>query len=165
MRQLVMNMGVYPDYEALGARLRGIDKLEVRATNGWTPEEALRNSIKISTRWWVGTVDGQEEMVVGVAPMPGMAGWGAPWLLSSDKIFHGPPLKEFLRRTPEFMKRASDGFDVLFNMVSEHNYASRRWLRFAGFQIKTIDPHVFAGFRFLEFIYPVPGGSYDIDYS
>lgn len=165
MRELVMHRGVYPDYGKLGPRLRGIDKLECRATSGLDPVAALQQSVRLSSKWWIGTIDGQEEVAVGVCPMPECDGWGQPWLLSTDKVFHGPPLKQFLRRTPEFLAEASEGFDALFNIVSEHNYASRRWLRYAGFKIKEQDPHVFRGYRFLEFIYVVPGGCYDIDYT
>jgi hypothetical protein len=94
MGKLVMNPGVYPDYDDLGARLRGIDKLEVAAVNQWSPEVAIRNSIRISSKWWVGTINGVEEMVVGVAPVQGMDRWGAPWMLSSDKFLHSPSIKE-----------------------------------------------------------------------
>ncbi len=158
--------GVYPDCASLGRRLRGIDKLECRATAGLDPVEALRHSIKISSRWWVGMVDGQEEFALGVAPIENCDGWGAPWMLSTDKLFRGGHVKTFLSRTPEFMRKCSEGLDCLFNIVSEHNHASIRWLRYAGFSIRR-DPahvHTFKGIRFLEFIYLVPGGKYDIPY-
>lgn len=163
MRQLIVHPGVYPDADSLGPRLRGIDKLEVSAMNKWTPEQAIRESIDISSKWWVGTIDGQEECVAGVAPIKGLSGWGAPWMLCTDKVFHGAPAKTFLRRSREFVTYASEGYDCLFNLISEHNYASRRWLRYAGFSIKEQQTHSFGGFRFLEFIYVVPGGAYDQD--
>jgi hypothetical protein len=159
-----MNPGVYPDYDDLGARLRGIDKLEVAAVNQWSPEVAIRNSIRISSKWWVGTINGVEEMVVGVAPVQGMDRWGAPWMLSSDKFLHSPgAAKDFLKRSKHFVDECAEGYDVLFNLISEHNHASRRWLRFAGFSIKERPWHTFKGFRFLEFIRVTPGGHYDLD--
>jgi hypothetical protein len=163
MPDLVMHYGATPDAADLGERLRGIDKLEGRATQGWSPRESIEKSIENSTKWWVGTVGNQEELVVGVAPLPGLAGWAAPWMLSTPRVFRGQPLKTFLRRTPEFVAECSEGHDVLFNLISEHNYASRRWLRHAGFSIKLEPHHVFGGFRFLEFIRVTPGGHYDQD--
>lgn len=164
MSKLVMHPGVFPDCDDLGERLRGIDKLECRATQGWSPSDAIRNSIDISSRYWVGTIDDREEMVVGVAPMKGMSGWACPWMLSTDRFLHSPgAAKDFLKRTPRFISKCSEGYDVLFNVISEHNYASRRWLRFAGFRIKAFPLLVFGGFRFLEFIRVTPSGHYDLD--
>jgi hypothetical protein len=164
MSKLVMHPGVYPKADDLGDRLRGIDKLEVRATSGLDPAAGIEHSIHESSRWWVGTVNGQEEMVVGVAPMQGVSGWGRPWMLSTDRVFKTPGVsRDFLRRTPEFLSACSEGYDVLYNLICEHNYDSRRWLRFAGFLIRETPTHVFGGYRFLEFIYVTPGGHYDMD--
>lgn len=155
------HFGVWPDCVALGSKLRAIDKLECRALGHPDPVEAVRSSIKSSDRWWVLTVDGVEEGVLGVTPMPDCAGWGAPWMLSSPAVFWDENARTFLRRTPEFMAKATEGYDVLFNLISEHNHKSKRWLRFAGFQIKDEPAHIFNGFRFNEFIYVKPGGHYD----
>lgn len=165
MSIVAMNQGVYPDYESLGDRLRGIDKLEASATQAWGPAEAIRNSIELSSKWWIGCINGQEEFAVGVAPMPGLSGWGAPWMLSTDKVFKIPKARrEFLRRTHHFVDEAAKGYDCLFNLISEHNHDSKRWLRFAGFLIGDDRPvQVFRGFRFLEFIRATPGGAYDLD--
>ena len=164
MSKLVMHEGTYPDAMDLGERLRGIDKLEVRATNNWAPGVAIEKSIERSSRWWTGTINGQEEMVVGVAPVDHCSGFGAPWMLTTDRFLHAPGVaKDFLRRTPKFVEMCEEGYDVLFNIISEHNHASKRWLRYAGFKIKTGTFHTFGGFRFLEFIKVAPGGHYDLD--
>jgi hypothetical protein len=160
MAKLVMNEGVYPDFETLGSRLRGVDKLEARLTNKWAPADAIRNSIMLSTKWWIGTINGQEEMAVGVAPLPGSDGWAAPWLLSTDKFMFGAASRDFLKRSRLFVDEAADGYDMLFNIVSANNHDSIRWLRFAGFDIKKEDPHVFGGFPFYEFSRATPGGAY-----
>jgi len=160
MRELVMNPGVYPDYESLALRMRGIDKLETRLTNGWSPADAIRNSIQLSTKWWIGTIDGVEEMAVGVAAMPGVSGWGAPWLLSTDKFMHGATSRDFLRRSRMFVDECADGYDMLFNIISANNHDSIRWLRFAGFEINKDVPHNFKGFPFYEFMRATPGGAY-----
>lgn len=162
MSDLVMHRGVVPDYRALASKLRAIDKFEIKAVSGLDPEAGLRQSVESSSRWWVGTIDGVEEMAVGVTPIQNCDGWGAPWMLSSPKVFRGTPLKTFVRRTPEFMELASSGYDVLFNIISDHNHASKRWLRYAGFRLKN-ETTWMRNFAFKEFIYVVPGGNYDLD--
>ncbi len=161
MSDIIMNLGATPNYADLASRMRGIDKFECRATNGHDPEEALRWSISQSSKWWVGVIDGQEEFAVGVAPMRGCAGWGAPWMLSSDKPFRRATRFNFLRRTRDFVREASEGYDVLFNIVSEANTDSIAWLEFAGFLVKREDALVYGMDRFFEFIRVTPGGQYD----
>jgi len=161
MSKLVMHRNCYPDSDDLGPRLRGIDKFEVRVTNDWAPAAAIRESIAKSTLYWTGTIDDQEEMVVGVAPLDHCPGWAAPWMLTTDRFIYSPgACRDFLRRTPAFVEECAKGFDVLFNLISEHNYASRRWLRYADFKIKLNPPQIIKGYRFLEFIRVTPGGTY-----
>jgi len=160
---LIAHPRALPDADSLGERLRAIDKLEVLAASGLQPAEGIVASIKASRKWWVGTIDGKDECVWGVTPLPGMDRWAAPWMHCTPKVFRGLALSTFVRRSREFVDSLAEGTDVLVNIIAEDNHASRRWLRFAGFSIKEYPTHVIHGLTSLEFIRVTPGGHYDPD--
>ncbi|KAF0146559.1 MAG: hypothetical protein FD153_100, partial [Rhodospirillaceae bacterium] len=75
--------------------IREADRAEVWASGHFTPEEALRRSLALSTHAWTIFIEGDPLAMWGVAPLNLLAGVGAPWLLSTDAVDRYP--RTFLR--------------------------------------------------------------------
>lgn len=163
MGSYTVTEGKHPkSYDALGSRLRAIDKLEIRAVSGSPPPDALRRALQTSSKWFLIEWDGEDQGLFGVAPTD-MSGVGSPWFLSTDKVFRVPEMRRaFILQSPEYLRELCAGYDLLFNVISEHNHPSKRWLKHIGFTIDDKAQHFFKGLCFQEFMYVVPGGKYDV---
>lgn len=148
------------NYEALGARLRAIDKLECRAHSGLAPADALRRCVQKSHKWYLITWDGEDQGMFGISPT-NIHGCGSPWFLSTDKVFKVKEMRQaFISLSPSYLRELEAGYDILFNVVSVHNSASIRWLRSLGFHFPEPGTHWLKHLEFREFWRYVPGGKY-----
>lgn len=119
--------------------MRKEDVAEVRASSGLGPEVALRYSLAVSTRAWAMLDhDGTPMGLFGVAPFPGVAHAGTPWLLATPAL-EGRS-REFLRQCRGFIAEMAALYPVLFNHIDVRNRASIRWLRWCGFRLADFDP-------------------------
>lgn len=122
----------YTDCIDLAPRLRQADKDEVWASNHWLPEECLINSFKVTPECWVGVVNGQVELIFGIAETT-MPGVGVPWFLGSD-ILSDNLSTEFLRRSKAVFEEIGQPYHYFYNVVWSKNTVHIRWLKWLGFE-------------------------------
>jgi hypothetical protein len=123
----------------LAYRLRPADVAEIKASSGFTPEDALAMSMFSSRRAWAVIHKGRCEAIFGVAPWPMTPDVGAPWLLASsvfETIGH-----RVGKDTRKYVRECEALFPILANYVDARHTRSLRWLRWAGFELDSIDLH------------------------
>lgn len=128
---MTVRPAVLADADALAAQLRAADRREIAAL-GQTPQAALREGVSISDQvYTVRTRSGELAAIFGVAPHPGEARVGAPWMMGSDAL--ATVAIPFLRRSAAWVDALGAGRDLLINAVDARNQLHIRWLGWAGF--------------------------------
>lgn len=117
----------------IAERMRPADVAEVLASSGKSPYEALMFSLTGSAQAWTAALDGQPEVMFGVADLNILTGLGAPWLLGTDAVERN--YRQFLRRSLSWREQLSERYDVLRNFVDDRNEVSKRWLAWMGFTL------------------------------
>lgn len=103
------------------------------------------------SRWaMTALVDGQPEVMFGVADLNILTGTGAPWLLGTDAVERH--FRQFLRQSLQWRERLSAEYEVLMNFVHDENEVSKRWLSWLGFTLSDPFPMGKSGeaFRLFE---------------
>jgi hypothetical protein len=117
----------------IAGAMRDADREEVKAASGLSPEVALAMSFEVSTRCWT-ALDGDTPFIMfGVAPFPGLANTGSPWLLGTPHIVEHPAF--FLRNSRPIVSQMLDEYTTLINYVDCRNRLSVRWLQWCGFHL------------------------------
>lgn len=117
---------------SLAPRLREADLDEVWASGRHTGLEALAKSVKLSTLAWTALLDGEPEIMWGVAEYPVRDGsFGIVWLLSSDRMYEVKG--RFLEESKNYVSVMNEVFDTIFNYVHAANVKSQKWLLGLGF--------------------------------
>lgn len=131
-------------------RMREADVLEVRASAGCTPVEALVRSMMASENAWCVTVEGRPEILFGVVRLSLFPSAGCPWLLGTDVITRRPHL--FFALGNEVIALLGAKYSMLRNAVDDRNEAAKRWLRRMGFTLHEPRPMGWEGrpFRLFE---------------
>jgi len=120
-----------PDHIApIADRMREADRLEVLASSGKTPAEALAFSLSKSAASWTIIIDGRPEMMFGVADLNILTQVGSPWLLGTDVVHDHR--SEFLRGSVRWREQLFERYDILRNFVDDRNTLSMRWLKWLG---------------------------------
>lgn len=117
----------------IAERMRPADVAEVLASSGKSPHEALMFSLTGSSQAWTAALDGQPEVMFGVADLNILTGLGAPWLLGTDAVERN--YRQFLRRSLSWREQLSERYSVLRNFVDDRNEVSKRWLSWMGFTL------------------------------
>lgn len=118
---------------SIAARMREADRVEVWASSRSTPHQSLMISLQ-NSRWaMTALVDGQPEVMWGVADLNILTGTGAPWLLGTDAVEVNYRL--FLRHSLQWKEKLSEQYQVLMNFVHDENEVSKRWLKWLGFTL------------------------------
>lgn len=117
----------------IAARMRKADAEEVWASSRSSPVQALMLSLNQSAQAWTGMVDGQPEVMFGVADLNVLTATGAPWLLGTNAVLDH--YREFLRQSVWWRERLLERYDVLKNFVHDDNVVSKRWLKWLGFTL------------------------------
>lgn len=117
----------------IAAKMRPADVAEVMASSGKSPHEALMFSLSGSAMARTALVDGQPEVMFGVADLNVLTLTGAPWLLGSDAVERNYRL--FLRQSLSWREQLLQRYDVLRNFVDDRNEVSKRWLAWMGFTL------------------------------
>lgn len=117
----------------IAERMRPADVAEVLASSGKSPYEALMFSLTGSAQAWTAALDGQPEVMFGVADLNILTGLGAPWLLGTDAVERN--YRQFLRRSLSWREQLSERYSVLRNFVDDRNEVSKRWLSWMGFTL------------------------------
>lgn len=130
-------------------RMRQADQDEVMAASGQSPREALEQSVTLSYRAWVASVDGDPLALLGMASRSLVSGTGIPWLLGTDAVESNP--MAFLRASRRVMPALIEGVRYMENRVDARNELSVRWLRWLGFTLEPAEPWGVAGLPFHRF--------------
>ena len=117
----------------IAARMRAADVDEVFAGSGRDPLDALEFSFRKSALVRTALVDGVPEVMFGAADLNILAGVAAPWLLGTDAVTKN--YVAFLRGSVEWRSQLLTRYEVLRNLVDDRNAASKRWLRWLGFEL------------------------------
>lgn len=118
--------------------MREADAVEVRASGGYTPIEALELSMKKSIRSVIVYADDVPLTALGVAPKGILSDVGIPWLLSAEQSLKHK--REFLKLSPPVIDEMLDIYPKLINYVHNKNKLSIRWLKWLGFTIENPEP-------------------------
>lgn len=126
------------------------DAMEVRASSGQTPEEALLYGFKASNPCFTIDVGGDILGVFGAVPTEEPDA-GVVWMLGTDLI-HKHWLK-FLRHSRPWLDVLHQHYPLLFNVVDDRNKIHIAWLQWMGFSfINTHENYGPEGRRFHEFV-------------
>lgn len=116
-------------------KLRDSDILEIAATSGLSPDEAIRRSIEVSSEWKAAISDTGEVLAVfGVAPVYiGLPGIGSPWFLATDAAEkHNVAI---FRKAREWLEEVNNKYPVLVNFVDVRHKAALQWVTWLGFDL------------------------------
>jgi len=137
------------DCKELAKVMRANDRLEVMASHGHTPYEALLNAYALSDSCYTWVYKGNVVAMCGVSPVDDQV--GSPWLLGSDELVETPIITyALLRESLRWVKRHQNKYPMLVNYVHADNAPSLKWLKHLGFTfIRKVE---FSKEPFYEFI-------------
>jgi hypothetical protein len=122
----------------LALTMRMEDAREVMASAGWTPLQALLESLKVSDSPKTLLVDGSPAAIWGVMPVDLVNGVGAIWLLTGDAVNRWP--MAFLRRCRAEVRRLHERWPVLVNAIDARYETACRWAFWLGFDVEDPAP-------------------------
>jgi hypothetical protein len=130
--------------------MREADRVEVRASHGHSPVEALLRGVEVSDM--VETVvdeDGTPFAILGVAPRCRLTGNGAPWLLGTDDVVKNR--RAMVQDAGPVLDRMMNLYPSLENYVHCDNRISVRWLKSIGFKFDEPVVIPYSGEKFMRF--------------
>lgn len=131
--------------------IRPMDRFEFDVMSGGASvEECFDHLRRRSVRARAAYVNGDLAAVYGVLAPTLTSEVGNPWLAATSLIERPDVRREFIRYTEQEMRWLSQGFQQLWNLVSEDNKIAIRWLKWVGFQFDE-NAVVVRGFRFRRF--------------
>lgn len=125
-----------PEDIELAYRIKEADAVEVAASDGFTPMQAISFAVDHSLRAEAILVDGNVEAVWGLAEFAPAV--GVPWLLSSPVLVGDA--RQLVREGRRIIAESLERYPLLFNWVDVRNAHSRGWLASLGFIETEIDP-------------------------
>jgi hypothetical protein len=126
----------------LAPRMRRADVLEVAATSGRTPLQALEHALEVSDEVWAALFDGAVACLWGVVPLRRSVlrgRVGAAWLLTGDLVERHP--RAFWRHCRRELAGLFARWDELVNAMDCRNTPALRWGERLGFRLE--DPRAF----------------------
>jgi len=136
------------DVQELSEKMREADAIEVMASNGLTPLEALTQGFELSESL---AIIHKDELIgmFGVAKIGDDI--GSPWMLGSDKI---PEIKkDLLTQALDWVVETNKQYPLLVNYVDARNKVAIRWLKYLGFNfVRKIPYHGTGRVPFYEFV-------------
>lgn len=122
--------------EVIADNPRPADVLELQASSGTTPAEAMRAGMARSLYPTTGMLDGMPVCMFGATPYSILGGIGVPWLIGSAAMDSLQARKALLRASRVAFAEMRRQFPaLLFNAVDDRNEAAQRWLAWLGFEI------------------------------
>lgn len=132
------------DIAHLAAKLRAADRDELDASVGAGKDvaETITTCVNVSgTATLIGIApDGEPVSILGCASMQG---FGAPWLLGTDRVMEFSVA--FVREGRRFIAQWLERHRRLMNFVDARNDQSIAWLQHLGFEIHGLRPHPITG--------------------
>ena len=112
--------------------MRQEDILEVAASHGHTPLQALAFAVTASDRSFAAMHDGSAVCIFGFTQHA--EGIASVWLLGTDALVAPTFCRTFLREARRISDEWSATFGTIFNFVDVHAVTTRRWLGWLGFR-------------------------------
>ena len=136
------------DVKELSEKMREADAVEVMASSGLTPLEALTQGFELSESLAI-IHKGELIGMFGVAEIEGDI--GSPWMLGSDKI---PEIKkDLLTQALDWVIETNKNYPLLVNYVDARNKVAIRWLKYLGFNfVRKVPYHGVGRVPFYEFV-------------
>ena len=129
--------------------MRQADRIEITASHGYTPIEALVKGVAISTLSSVALINDEPCAVFGLVVENIITGFGVPWLLGTDLIFKHK--RDFVEHTRIGVDEMLEVCPRLENWVHCENVKSIRWLKSMGFTMSDPKPIGVNGELFMRF--------------
>ena len=129
--------------------MRKPDQVEVEASNGFSPSEAVTEGVKLSDFSTVAYVNGVPCCVFGLTKGDLLSGTGVPWMLSSEEVLKFK--REILLHSRQVVGEMLVICPHLVNYVHADNIISVRWLKWLGFVIEKPAPYGPSGQLFHRF--------------
>lgn len=133
------------DAAEMAPEMRIEEMLEVRASAGFAPQEALEAGIRCSDAWTV-RANGKIMAIYGVFTLNLLTGMAIPWVLTTGLVDRHPKIFYKLSREVVAVMRSKHG--MLVNMVDARYAKALRWVRRLGFEVHPPEPFGFAGMPF-----------------
>lgn len=137
------------DVAFLRDKLRLSDQLEILASSGLEPGEALARSFELSSSVWTGTIHGAPFVMFGVAAPSIMSATGAPWLLGTDDVEREG--HAVAKRSRHYVREMQQGYSLLENYTDDRHTSAHHWLRWCGFHMEPPEPWGVKGLPFRRF--------------
>lgn len=118
-------------------RLRHADAVELAASSGMEPAQALAAAYLLSGECKCALADGVPLALLGVDPLGG--GAGAPWMVGTTELEKYP--RQLLVQGRELVSGWLERFSILVNFVHAENARSIAYLYKLGFTIDEQRPH------------------------
>lgn len=139
-----------PDHiQFIADNMREADRIEVMASHGHTPMEALQAGLKRTGFTTIVTVNDEPCVMFGLVRLDLLSCEGTPWLLGTENALKYR--REFLIQTPKVIAEMLTICPKLVNYVHSKNTVSIRWLRKLGFILEEPVPYGVAGELFHRF--------------
>jgi len=129
--------------------MRQADRIEIAASHGYTPIEALVKGVDRSKLCAVALINDEPCAVFGLVVENIVTGFGVPWLLGTDLIFKHK--REFIEQTKTGVAEMLEVCPRLENWVHCKNVKSIRWLKSMGFTMSDPKPIGVNGELFMRF--------------
>lgn len=123
---------------AIADNMRDADRIEVMASHGHSPVEALLMGWSLSAFSTVAVYDGIPVVAFGLVITSVLTGAGTPWMLASKDV--KKCRSELLKKTPSVIDSMLVICPKLSNHVHADNRQSVRWLKWLGFTIDDPEP-------------------------
>ena len=148
--------------------LRAVDREEIFAATGSTPDKIVPMSFDISHECYVLVEDWGDAgcsnpvAIFGVGPAaPAVVDGiehkvGTIWLIGRDPVVAPRNRRSFLRLSRPWVDRLGEQYDALCNYVYEKNTAHLEWLKWCGFFIGNPKPYGPKGVPFCPFVKRFP---------
>lgn len=119
--------------EYIANNMRKADQAEVRASNNFSPFEAIHAGLKISPHKGVFWHNNEPVIIYGLSYRDPLNGVGIPWALGTDTV--KKCRKSIIHWSPIILNETLKICPNLVNYVHADNKQNVRWLKWLGFTV------------------------------
>lgn len=135
----------------LAPHLRVSDQIEIWASSGMQPLDALLDSIEVSDddMCWAAMLNRLPVAMFGVNRLSEEI--GGIWLLASPAIYTNK--RDFMRKCYEYLAKMHERYEYLTNFVDARNLPTLAWLPRLGFKpVQQVDEFGFGKLPFIQYV-------------
>jgi hypothetical protein len=135
----------------LAPHLRHGDKIEVWASSGMKPLDALLDSLEVSDddMCWAATLNGLPVAMFGANKLQDNV--GGIWLLASHGIYTNK--MDFWRKSKQYLAIMHERYEFLTNFIDERNLTTMMWLPRLGFRpVQRVEEFGFGKLPFIQYV-------------